>query len=541
MNIKLAEKVIQELAIKGVHSFCMCPGGRLAPFVEVLSHSKGLNVLSFFEERSAGFFALGRVRKEQKPIAVLSTSGTAVAELLPSVIEAHYSALPLVLITSDRPLECGKQGTPQTLKNTLEILKNYCRLSKNILKLEDVNLSDWNPSEGSLHLNVCFDEPLIDSKIKSLDFSNLKTKSLSIYPSADLSFENNQTSASGFKNTSNKQKSKEKLEDFFKKCKKPLVLVGELRAKEQNLVKDTLTSYKGLFYTEPLSGLENIAQQLVSGEKILNYALEKEEIDGVIRIGGIPRSRFWRDLEKHKIPVLNLSSPPFYTGLSRPSFNIPLLSAIENLKSYLLSLKEYGTELKNFDESQLKKWKDILNSHPQSEEFWFWTLKKSIKNNSKVFLGNSNPIRLWDMLAFEKKENLSITAQSGVNGIEGLLSRFLGECESKRDNVGIIGDLSLLYDMAGFWKAKELPPWTLIVINNTGGQIFSRLFNNKAFLNSHNLSFSPLAEMWGLHYESYKNSSDFHWSGKAYSLLEICPSLEDTKNCFQKYVSIWNS
>lgn len=556
MNIQIAEQTIKQLVLSGVHSFCFCPGGRLAPFVEVLSHSKGIECLSFFEERSAGFFALGRVRRDEKPVAVLTTSGTAVAELLPAVIEAHYSSLPLVLVTADRPLEFGRKGSPQTLKNAIQILENYCHTFKHILDLEDVHFSNWNSSKGSLHLNVCFDEPLIDEQVSVFDFSSLKRKNtISIYPSTELFFsvnketEENSYEDSGFsekhkatlgKNINLQKICKKEIEIFFKNCKKPLLLVGELKRQEQSVVQDILTHYKGLFYTEPLSGLESMPQRLLSGEKILNYASEKNEVDGVIRLGGIPRVRFWRDLEKKSLPVLSLSSPPFYAGLSRSSVNLPLLDSINLLKSHLLSLREFGDSLKDFDQVQLQKWKSVLENHPQSEEFWFWTLKQSLKEKSKVFLGNSSPIRLWDKVAFCKKAGLCITGQAGVNGIDGLVSRFLGECDPEMNNVGILGDLSLLYDMAGFWKGGSLSSWTLIVINNFGGQIFSRLFNNPAFLNQHKLSFDSLAEMWGLTYQLCKEPKDF--SRKAnLNFVEIRPKAEDTEACFKKYVSLWDS
>jgi len=78
------------------------------------------------------------------------------------------------------------------------------------------------------------------------------------------------------------------------------------------------------------------------------------------------------------------------------------------------------------------------------------------------------------------------------------------------------------------------------VINNFGGQIFSRLFNNPAFLNQHDLSFNSLAEMWGLTYQLYKDSTDFSWKMDS-NFVEICPKAEDTKACFKKYVSLWDN
>ena len=597
MNIKIAEQIIKELVSLGIRSFCLCPGGRVAPFVEVLSKSKGLELLFFFEERSACFFALGRAKRDGRPVAILTTSGTAVAELLPGLIEAYYSHIPLVVITADRPLEFGKKGAPQTLKSTVQILQGYCQISKNIEREEDINLSDRNLLKASFHLNVCFDEPLIDKPAELLDFSDRQEpfflkESGKVRQKEEIPTKLDPFLRAGGINKSFKKEAhfKERAvhsqtEKFFKEemvqraklskslkktvwslkkeeivqwvkltksalfnlnhikaiqtYKKPLLLIGELKQKEQKAVQDILSCFKGIVYAEPLSNLQDGLEMLTSGEKILSYALKRKEIDSVIRLGGIPRTRFWRDLEKRDIPVFNFASPPYYPGLSRRCLNWPLGEGLQLLSSYLSSLKEFGGALKEFDKAQTKKWQKILSDHPQSEEFWLWAVQKSLKTGSKVFLGNSSPIRFWDKL--EKKKDLYITGQAGVNGIDGLLSRFLGECEPQKNNVGILGDLSLLYDMAGFWGAKDLPPWTLIVINNFGGQFFSRLFKNPAFLNRHKLSFEPLAKIWGLNYELYKHSSDFIFPKKPYSLIEIRPEEQETKACFKKYVSIWDN
>ena len=521
MNVALARFIIKELTVLGVSDFCICPGGRSAPFVEVLSHSRGLNLFYFFEERSAGFFALGRAARDKKAAAVVTTSGTAVTELLPAVVEAHYSGVPLLLITADRPFRFGKKGCPQTLKNPTALLKNYCCLSQNISKQSDLDLSRWQSDTSSLHLNVSFDEPLIDETVKDFNFSKLRKKKSALY-----------------KPDIKRLDASKKLKLFFKACKKPLLLVGSLQKEEQKLVKTLLKNYDKPLYVEALSNLQNHLSSLLSGEKILSYAVKTKQIDGVIRLGGVPRTRFWRDLEKYKLPVLNLSSPPHYEGLARRTFNQPLVYNSGLLKKYLFSLKNFGEELKEKDQAQLEKYLQLLKKYPQSEESWFWKLKKSLKPKSKVFLGNSSPIRFWDNLLFCSKTDIQISGQSGVNGIDGLTSRFFGECEADKNNIAVLGDLSLLYDMPAFWRSKELAAWQIVVVNNQGGQFFSRLFDNSAFLNSHKLSFKALADMWSLNYQCYQKTMDFKW-GRDYSLIEICPKSAATKAFFKEYSSLW--
>ena len=101
------------------------------------------------DERSAAFFAIGRIKLHGAPVVVVTTSGTAVAELLPATIEAYYSGLPLVLLTADRPARFRGTGAPQSIEQ-VEIFGAYAETS----------LSMWTGMRP-LHLNIEFDEPLL--------------------------------------------------------------------------------------------------------------------------------------------------------------------------------------------------------------------------------------------------------------------------------------------------------------------------------------------------------------------------------------------
>ena len=137
-NIAKARAVIEEARAAGVREFCVCSGSRNAPLLAVLSKSD-LKLWTFVDERSAAFFALGRMKLTGAPVAVVTTSGTAAAELLPALVEAHYSGLPLFVITADRPARFRGTGAPQAIEQ-LDLFGVY----------------------GARHLNVEFDEPLID-------------------------------------------------------------------------------------------------------------------------------------------------------------------------------------------------------------------------------------------------------------------------------------------------------------------------------------------------------------------------------------------
>src|SRR5881227_2826252 len=139
-NLELARRLIEWVRSLGVDDFCVCSGSRNAPLIAAVDRA-----YSFVDERSAAFFALGRAKRDERPVAVITTSGTAAAELLPAAIEAYYSGTPLVLITADRPARYRGTGAPPSIEQE-EIFGVYAR--------------------GSVtHINVEFDEPLIDEEV----------------------------------------------------------------------------------------------------------------------------------------------------------------------------------------------------------------------------------------------------------------------------------------------------------------------------------------------------------------------------------------
>ncbi len=147
-NIEAARRVIERVRGAGVSDFCVCGGSRNAPLIEVL----GTDVYAFTDERSAAFFALGRAKRDGKPVAVVTTSGTAAAELLPATIEAFYAGVPLVLITADRPARFRGTGAPQSIEQ-VGLFGDYAT----------TEVDRWN-RRSPLHINIEFDEPLIDEE-----------------------------------------------------------------------------------------------------------------------------------------------------------------------------------------------------------------------------------------------------------------------------------------------------------------------------------------------------------------------------------------
>ena len=145
-NLAAAREVLERVRAAGVTDFCVCGGSRNAPLIAVVTGK----VYTFVDERSAAFFALGRIKRDERPVAVITTSGTAAAELLPATVEAYYSGAPLVLITADRPARFRGTAAPQSIEQ-IGLFGVYAA----------TDLDRWN-RRMPLHINVEFDEPLID-------------------------------------------------------------------------------------------------------------------------------------------------------------------------------------------------------------------------------------------------------------------------------------------------------------------------------------------------------------------------------------------
>ncbi len=172
-NMLWAQALVDELGRQGVTHVCVASGSRSAPLAFAFAGDERFTVHSLLDERSAGFFALGIGRASARPAAVLTTSGTAAANLLPAAIEASLGESPLLLITADRPAHLRGLDANQTI-DQVKLFGPYVRLFSDtpLPRAEDTALrhlralaaravaaSTGHP-KGPVHLNVQFEKPL---------------------------------------------------------------------------------------------------------------------------------------------------------------------------------------------------------------------------------------------------------------------------------------------------------------------------------------------------------------------------------------------
>ena len=296
--------------------------------------------------------------------------------------------------------------------------------------------------------------------------------------------------------------------------KKPLVIIGGLAARHRERVREL--TQNAITYAEPLSGLRE-QSSITAGERMI----ARGEFDGVIRIGNVPTLRFWRDLETLELPVEHYSDLPF-TGLTRGALHP--LSALPRIECA-------DDEFLARDREMRTRFEAILDDELRSELSMFRALSRELPESARVYLGNSLPIREWDLVAARKP--FEHEANRGANGIDGQLSTFFGWCRPDSDNVCVVGDLTALYDLGAPWIVPQLDENTrfrIVIVNNGGGRIFSRVpslrnldaaLRERLIENAHDIRFEHWAAMWNL------------------DVTELRPDAEASNRVWQRYDELW--
>ncbi|MDB6073898.1 MAG: hypothetical protein JWO89_1538 [Verrucomicrobiaceae bacterium] len=505
------------LAQLGVREACVAAGARNTPLITALLASTGIKLWNFFDERSAGFFALGRMMADRRPVAVLTTSGTAVAELLPAVVEAYYQALPLVLVTADRPSRFRGSGAPQAIEQA-GIFGTY---AEKTIDLEDGGPEvNWPKVLGRkpLHINVCLDEPLTGEST-GIDFAVWDELAPHHRPEH-----------------AHDEAMLDLLCDFVEKRDDLLVLASGLHPLEALMVAPALRHLGAPIVAEATSNLhEHPALAplcLVGGEKALRALGARR----VLRLGSVPSWRWWRDLEDAKgAHLLHLSRASF-PGLSRwGGVAVQPLSLLSQAAAKIAPTASEALPLATTLKEELDA---ALSACPESEIAWMRHLSLAIPEGARVFLGNSLPIREWNLAAAPAPQGTTFYANRGANGIDGLVSTFLGLSATIDEAWMIVGDLSALYDLSAPWLLSQLEKGNrrIVIINNGGGKIFSRVESlrkldepaRSMIENRHDIDFEPWAQLWKLPYRRVAAVADLASLPDGAVIVEVRPDAGQT-------------
>ena len=330
-----------------------------------------------------------------------------------------------------------------------------------------------------------------------------------------------------------------------------VAIVGALRAEDRAAAAEFLSAHQIPCLVEAPSGLRGDVRlreiELRGGDRDLQRWCLAGEVSHVIRIGGVPTTRVWRDLDDVDVLTQTVSiSHLRFSGLSRgSSIYLPgsgelrkfLREATSQAPRQTVREKKWLEE----DRQSHEKLERLVKILPQSEPAFVHALSLAVPEDAMIYVGNSLPIRWWDMVATRSRTTVA-EANRGVNGIDGQISTALGLARGAGPSELwiLVGDLTALYDLSGPWALSKLASQNvrtrIVVLNNSGGRIFTRVLakapgGSAPFENEHDLGFEHWAKMWKLDYHRLENSNELETLAQSlgrHAVIELIPSPEST-------------
>jgi 2-succinyl-5-enolpyruvyl-6-hydroxy-3-cyclohexene-1-carboxylate synthase len=465
--------VVDDLVRFGMEHACVSPGSRSTPIALALWRHPHVQVHVHLDERASAFFALGLAMATDRPVGVACTSGTAVAELLPAVVEASMSRTTLVLLTADRPPELRGVGANQTIDQP-GVFGSFVRASIDApvpgdepreerwheLVVEATDAAMGTPP-GPIHLNLPFREPLVPGDV-TLRASEPSGSERAIVASPGP----------------------EELEAFLgaiASTDRGVILAGSMRESSGSLAELSQGSRWPLI-AEPTSG-HRAPGALSAGQFILadERFLSSHTPEVVLQFGAAPTSRAGLELVRRADTLLivdqdHLVADPHRRAsltlrVEAAAFEAELTEALESRAetTWWHAWHEADDMARAAVDAELDRDDRPFEGRVARD------LAASLPDGSTLVVGSSMPVR--DLDAFmAPREGLRVLANRGASGIDGFVSTALGVAASGAPTTALCGDLTLLHDVGSLlWSARRGHDAVFVVPNNDGGVIFSFL------------------------------------------------------------------
>ena len=483
----LLRAFVAELVVAGVREAVVCPGSRSTPLALALTANADLRVRVLLDERAAGFFAVGVARTDRRPVVVLVTSGTAAMELGPAVVEAAHARVPLIVLTADRPAELRDRGAAQTIDQD----HLYGRHAKWFAELP---LFDGDPATaahvrsvagravatalagpaGPVHLNVPFREPLLpDGALVDERVDAPFAKGISGHRTLD-------------------DRAIDDLAHRLAGVDGGLIVAGPDDDPALPAALAALAASTGFpILADPLSGLRTGSHDrsmvVARADQLVRQGawIESHRPDLVIRTGAMPTSKPVAELLARTTPeliVLDGGSGWRESALVPATF--VHADPAETAQAVAARLPRRSGQ-----SAWAADWLDADRAAVEAMDAWlaaldepfegapFPALAGTLPDGSTLWAGNSMPVRDLDGWLPSTERAITIRANRGANGIDGVVSTSLGSAAVAGGPVAlVVGDLSFLHDLNALVAAKlhDLSA-TIVLVNNDGGGIFSFL------------------------------------------------------------------
>lgn len=521
-NEERATLLVDSLIAAGLDFAIITLGSRNTPLILALERAakqNGIKLMTLLDERVAAFVALGYARYSHKRAALFMTSGSAIANSFPAVVEAKQTQTPLLIVSADRPKELQGCHAPQTI-DQVSFFGRYSDFSIDISdtlfsehRMKTIALSAIQETEGVSHINISFRKPLWEK-------DSLYQKKRSLNSSALLK---------GKKQLSAEQL--HALKERIDHARSGAIIVGPQ------------------YHQDNISALIDFAETLgwpLLVEAASNARFQEHRSDNLIMLG----DRFYRsNFAKHWHPdlVIQIGHPPTTQAANRWIKENTASKAIQfnetsnyrdpneslNLwvqadpKESLIQLSQTIEKRDPIKELTLLKRAQSACMTRIQKQTSFWeepiirTLLFNMADNALLHLANSSAIRDVENFGLSSKASIDIFSSRGANGIDGNLSTAIGEAiAANRPAYLLIGDLALLHDMGALLATQKADiDLTIVLIDNQGGGLFDQLPIAKHptafeehFIAKENIDFKALCQAHRIAYQFIETIEAFEYA-----------------------------
>ncbi len=492
-NTALASALVEELGRCGVRHAALAPGSRSTPLALALWREAAIEVSVHIDERCAGFFALGAAQAGGAPVAVLCTSGSAAANLHPAVVEADESAVPLIVLTADRPPELRGIGAGQTIDQVKlygSAVRWFCEVGTH--DADDDGLLHYRSTAcrayaaaagdarpGPVHLNLCWRDPLGPEPVKG-----------DVTAETELALEGRGNAPLTSVESAAPPPSPRQLDDLRARiaaAERGLILCGrQPNPALAPLISELARATGYPVLAEPTSqvrlGPHDRSMVVSAYDSISRARPGSLEPDLVLRFGEMPTSkplRLWlKDTEELDQIVID-SGYGWYEPSRRASTLVrsdPALTAVGLARG--LEVNRGGRWSGDWLDADAAATGAIGNAlgdlDEPTEPGLHAVLGEAHRDGDLVYTASSMPIRDQEEFVASAATEVLFLANRGANGIDGTVSSGIGAAvASGRPATIVLGDLALVHDLGGLLALREVEtPVRLVVIDNGGGGIF---------------------------------------------------------------------
>eukprot|EP00397_Hematodinium_sp_SG-2012_P000644 GEMP01000645.1.p1 GENE.GEMP01000645.1~~GEMP01000645.1.p1 ORF type:complete len:1619 (+),score=425.85 GEMP01000645.1:240-5096(+) len=518
--------IVEELVRQKVTYFIICPGSRSTPLVCAITKHPRCTHIVHNDERGACFHALGYC-KTGKLCAVLVTSGTAVANLLPAVVEASLAlgTRGPIILSADRPMDVRSTGANQTLPDQSRLLSGCVRWSKDILAppsaalpsvLSDVGWAVSEAAHGPVHLNFQFKENLAPDAgpIRDDPLGRNTVMDLDVLHGVERWAATSAPWATYHPAVQSRDKDIAQVLEVLDKCKRIAVVVGQLLPEDVEVAQFLAPRLGHCILADATSGLRPWSTR---ADQVLSYLGSTALFDGMIILGGAVTSKRLNSLPAYVdgpvvrvVPVWCRADPPLRC-------NHVLQCPLDTLASFVKTKRLQDVVLQHMSD-QIGETLDFGTA--LTEPWIAHACSSTLPPQAALWLASSMPIR--DMDTFMSAGPVRpVAANRGASGIEGVIDSAAGFCAGLRcPTVCVIGDVSSIVGINALHNLSDcLPegaPLTIVIVNNRGGGIFAFLpIVNHAevftpyFDSPTNVDFARLAQGFHVEYRLATTRAEF--------------------------------